>query len=105
MPEAMTFDDAATIPITFLTALYALAKIGRLTAGERVLIHAAAGGVGMAAVQIAQRLGAEVYATAGSDRKRDLLRSLGVRHVFDSRSLDFAEGVMAATGGPVSMSC
>ncbi|MEO8693820.1 MAG: SDR family NAD(P)-dependent oxidoreductase [Acidimicrobiales bacterium] len=99
LPETMSFEAAATIPITFLTAHYALEKVGRLTAGERVLIHAAAGGVGMAAVQIAQRLGAEVYATAGSDHKRDLLRSLGVRHVFDSRSLDFADGVMAATDG------
>jgi NADPH:quinone reductase-like Zn-dependent oxidoreductase/NADP-dependent 3-hydroxy acid dehydrogenase YdfG/acyl carrier protein len=99
IPDDMTFEDAATIPITFLTAQYALATIGRLRAGERVLIHAAAGGVGMAAVQLAQRLGTEVFATAGSDHKRDLLRSMGVPHVFDSRSLDFADGVIAATGG------
>ena len=68
-------------------------------AGERVLVHAAAGGVGLAAVQIAQRCGAEVFATAGSPAKRDMLRRLGVAHVMDSRSLAFADEIMAATGG------
>jgi NAD(P)-dependent dehydrogenase (short-subunit alcohol dehydrogenase family) len=67
--------------------------------GETVLIHAGAGGVGMAAIQIARSAGATVIATAGSDTKRELLRSLGVEHVFDSRSLDFAEGARRATGG------
>jgi NADPH:quinone reductase-like Zn-dependent oxidoreductase/acyl carrier protein len=99
LPGEMAFDAAATIPIAFLTAHYALLGLGRLRAGDRVLVHAGAGGVGMAAVQLAQRAGAEVYATAGSDEKRDLLRSLGVRHVFDSRSLDFVTGVRTATGG------
>jgi acyl transferase domain-containing protein/NADPH:quinone reductase-like Zn-dependent oxidoreductase/NAD(P)-dependent dehydrogenase (short-subunit alcohol dehydrogenase family)/acyl carrier protein len=98
-PEGMTFGEAATIPITFLTAEYALNRLGKMKAGERVLIHAGAGGVGLAAVQLAQRAGAEVFATAGSDEKRDYLKSLGVAHVFDSRSLSFAEGVMKATGG------
>jgi acyl transferase domain-containing protein/NADPH:quinone reductase-like Zn-dependent oxidoreductase/acyl carrier protein len=99
MPDTMGFDEAATIPIAFLTAHYALEQLGRLAPGERVLIHAAAGGVGMAAVQLAQRLGAEVYATAGNDEKRALLRSLGVQHVFDSRSVDFTDGVRRATQG------
>ncbi|MCU1504304.1 MAG: polyketide synthase, partial [Ilumatobacteraceae bacterium] len=99
MPPEMTFEDAATVPITFLTAHYALARLGRLQAGERVLVHAGAGGVGMAAVQLAQRAGAEVFATAGNPEKRALLTSLGVRHVFDSRTLDFSEGVLAATDG------
>ena len=66
--------------------------------GERVLIHAASGGVGIAAIRVAQRLGAEILATAGSEEKRAYVRSLGVRHVFDSRSLRFVEAVREATG-------
>src|SRR5207253_1081220 len=71
----------------------------RLMKGERVLIHAAAGGVGLAAVQLAQRLGAEVFATAGSPQKHAFLHALGVEHVLDSRSLTFAEDVRRLTGG------
>src|SRR5262249_40164765 len=77
----------------------ALNHLGAMRAGEKVLIHAAAGGVGMAAVQLAQRAGAEIFATAGSQEKRSLLRSLGVKHVFDSRSLAFADEILALTGG------
>jgi acyl transferase domain-containing protein len=99
VPDDLSFDDAATIPIPFLTAHLALDKLGGLAAGERVLIHAGAGGVGMAAVQLAQRAGAKIFATAGSPEKRDALRALGVRHVFDSRSLAFADDVLRATGG------
>ena len=67
--------------------------------GETVLIHSAAGGVGGAAIQLAQRAGATVIATAGTKEKRDYLRQLGVEHVFDSRSLDFYNQVMEVTGG------
>jgi NAD(P)-dependent dehydrogenase (short-subunit alcohol dehydrogenase family) len=67
--------------------------------GQRVLIHAASGGVGLAAIQIARRVGAEIFATAGSPRKREYLKSLGIEHVFDSRSLDFKDQVLQATGG------
>lgn len=98
-PAGLTHVEGAATPIVFLTAHHALATLARLERGERVLIHAAAGGVGLAALQVARHVGAEVYATAGSDAKRDLLRSLGVRHVFDSRSLDFVHGVREATGG------
>ncbi len=70
-----------------------------MKAGDRVLIHAAAGGVGLAAVQLAQRAGAEIFATAGSPEKRSHLQTLGVTHVFDSRSLDFANEIMSQTGG------
>lgn len=98
-PAGVTHEQGATISIVFLTAHYALERLAQLQPGERVLIHAAAGGVGLAAIQIAQHLGAEVFATAGSDEKREHLRSLGVRHVFDSRSLDFVEGVREATRG------
>ncbi len=98
-PAHLSFEEAATIPIAFLTAYYALHHMGRLREGERVLIHAAAGGVGQAAVQLAQRVGAEVFATAGSREKREFLKSQGVQHVMDSRSLDFADEVMRLTHG------
>jgi myxalamid-type polyketide synthase MxaB len=98
-PATMSVDEAATIPIAFLTAAYGLHELGRIQAGERVLIHAAAGGVGLAALQVARRAGAEVFATAGSPAKRDYLASLGVRHIMDSRSLRFADEVMASTNG------
>ncbi len=97
-PSRLPFAEAAGCPIAFLTADYALLRRGRLKAGERVLIHAAAGGVGLAAVQVAQRAGAEVFATAGSERKRAWLRARGVRHVFDSRSMAFAAGIRAVAG-------
>ncbi|MEO8486393.1 MAG: SDR family oxidoreductase [Betaproteobacteria bacterium] len=99
MPENLDFERAAGLPIVFLTAHYALEKLARVARGERVLIHAAAGGVGLAAVQIARGLGAEIFATAGHPDKRAYLASLGVRHVFDSRSLAFVEGIRAATEG------
>jgi NADPH:quinone reductase-like Zn-dependent oxidoreductase len=98
-PASMSFEEAATIPVAFLTAEYALRRIGRLRRGERVLIHGAAGGVGLAAIQIVRRLGGEIFATAGSPEKRDYLRSLGVQHVMDSRSLAFADQVLEITRG------
>lgn len=99
IPEGMSFEAAATIPSTFFTVFYALHHLARLEPGEKVLIHGAAGGVGLAAIQVARWCGAEIYATAGSDEKRGLLRMLGVQHIFDSRSLAYADEVLAATGG------
>ncbi len=98
-PEGLTAENAASLPVAYLTARYGLEVLADLRAGERVLIHAAAGGVGLAAVAVAQRIGAEVFATAGSAEKRAYLLGLGVRHVFDSRSLAFEGDVLAATGG------
>ncbi|NML34339.1 type I polyketide synthase [Paraburkholderia antibiotica] len=98
-PEAISFEAAATIPTTFFTAYYALCELARLRRGERVLIHGGAGGVGIAAIQIARHLGAEVFATAGADEKREFVRLLGVDRVFDSRSLAFADEVRACTNG------
>jgi NADPH:quinone reductase-like Zn-dependent oxidoreductase/NADP-dependent 3-hydroxy acid dehydrogenase YdfG/acyl carrier protein len=92
-------DAAAGVPVAFLTAAVSLELLANLQRGERVLIHAASGGVGQAAIQIAQDLGAEVFATAGSDEKRKVVRDLGVDRVFDSRSLRFAEEIREATGG------
>lgn len=99
VPEGLSFAEAAAVPIVFLTAHYALQDIARLRKGERVLIHAATGGVGLAAIQIARHIGAEIYATAGTPEKRDYLRSLGVEHVMDSRTLSFADEIQEKTGG------
>jgi NADPH:quinone reductase-like Zn-dependent oxidoreductase/acyl carrier protein len=98
-PRHLSAEQAVTLPTVGVTAYHALRNIARLKPGERVLIHAAAGGVGLAAVQIATRCGAVVLATAGSRAKRAFLRSLGVAHVFSSRSLDFAAAVREATNG------
>jgi polyketide synthase 12/epothilone polyketide synthase D len=98
-PERMTFAEAATLPVAYLTAYYALRECARIRKGERILIHSAAGGVGQAALRIAERLGAEVFATAGSESKREFLRSQGVKLVMDSRSLAFAQETLDATGG------
>ncbi len=98
-PSSLEHEDAAAIPLAFLTAEYCLRKIANLQAGERVLIHAGAGGVGLAAVQIAQAIGAEVFATAGSDDKREFLRNLGVQHVMNSRTLEFADEIDKITDG------
>jgi NADPH:quinone reductase-like Zn-dependent oxidoreductase/acyl carrier protein len=99
MPDGMSFVAAATIPVAYLTAVYALGRIAKLREGERVLIHGGAGGVGLAAIYYAQHCGAEIFATAGSELKRAFLRELGVEHVLDSRSLTFADDVMALTEG------
>ncbi|MEG0139698.1 MAG: SDR family NAD(P)-dependent oxidoreductase [Comamonas sp.] len=99
MPTHWSFEAAATVPTVFLTVYYAFKQLADLQPGERVLIHGAAGGVGIAAIQLARHLGAKIYATAGSDEKRDFVHLLGADHVFDSRSLSFAEDVMTATGG------
>ncbi|HSS64317.1 MAG TPA: SDR family NAD(P)-dependent oxidoreductase, partial [Gammaproteobacteria bacterium] len=95
--ESWSFEQAATVPVAFFTAIYALKHLASLERGERVLIHGAAGGVGIAAIQYARHCGAEIFATAGSEEKRDFLRLAGVEHVFDSRSLDFADEIMART--------
>jgi acyl transferase domain-containing protein/NADPH:quinone reductase-like Zn-dependent oxidoreductase/SAM-dependent methyltransferase/acyl carrier protein len=99
IPHLLSYEEAATIPVAFMTAWHSLKHVARLRAGERVLIHAGAGGVGMAAVQIARYLGAEVIASAGSPVKRELLITMGVNHVVDSRRGDFAAEVMAITSG------
>lgn len=99
LPSGWTFESAATVPTVFLTAYYALHHLAHLQAGERVLIHGGAGGVGIAAIQLAKHLGAEVFATAGSDEKRDFVRLLGADHVFDSRSLSFADDILTVTAG------
>ncbi|WP_420836337.1 SDR family NAD(P)-dependent oxidoreductase, partial [Amycolatopsis lexingtonensis] len=98
VPEGWTFAAAASVPVAFVTAYYALFDLGGLEAGQSVLIHAAAGGVGMAAVQLARTKNAEVFATA-SPAKHDAVRALGVTHIASSRDLEFSQRFLAATGG------
>jgi len=99
MPMELSFEEAATLPISYMTAYYALVKKGGLKKNEKVLIHSAAGGVGMAAINIAKWIGAEILATAGSDEKREYIRNLGVQDVMNSRSLEFAEEIKNKHGG------
>jgi myxalamid-type polyketide synthase MxaB len=98
-PAHLSFAEAATIPVTFLTVLYGFKHLAKMKRGARVLIHAAAGGVGLAAVQLAQQAGAEIFGTAGSPEKQAHLKSLGVQHVMSSRTLDFADEIMRVTNG------
>jgi len=98
-PIGMSFDEAVTVPVAFITAHFTLNHLANIRARDRVLIHAAAGGVGLAAVMLAKRAGAEIFATAGSPEKRAFLKSLGVSHAMDSRSLRFAEEIREITGG------
>ena len=100
IPTNLSTAQAATIPVTFLTAMFGLQQLGRIEPGERVLIHAAAGGTGMAAVQLARHLGAEVFATA-SPRKWGVLRAMGLddAHIASSRDTGFADAFLQATGG------
>ncbi|CAM9882194.1 unnamed protein product, partial [Chrysoparadoxa australica] len=85
IPKNLSFEEAAASPTVFRTVLLALRDLAGLKAGEKVLIHAASGGVGLAAIQYAHSVGAEVYATAGSVKKCDYLRSVGVKHISSSR--------------------
>ncbi|MBY8854966.1 type I polyketide synthase [Nocardia sp. CA2R105] len=109
IPEQLSFEQAGTIPGVFLTAYYALVDLANLQPGESILIHAAAGGVGMAAVQLAQHLGAEVFATA-SPPKWDVVRESGIddAHLASSRTLGFETRFLELTGGAgvdVTLNC
>jgi acyl transferase domain-containing protein len=99
VPQGLDSVAAAGVPVVFLTAKYALQHVAGLQPGQSVLIHSAAGGVGLAAVQVAQNVGATIFATAGSNEKRNLLGRLGVAHVFDSRNTGFTDSILAATDG------
>ena len=100
VPAGWSSAEAASVPVVFLTALYGLSVLAGLEAGERVLVHAATGGVGMAAVQLARHWGAEVFATA-SRGKWDTLRAMGFDddHIGDTRTVEFEEKFLATTGG------
>ena len=98
-PAGLSMEEAASSLSVYVTSYYALIHLARLRKGQRVLIHSAMGGIGQAAIALANNVGAEVYATAGSESKREQLLALGVRAAFDSHSEDWYEGVMKATGG------
>ncbi|HEY6877952.1 MAG TPA: zinc-binding dehydrogenase, partial [Polyangiales bacterium] len=98
-PRWLSDEQAAALPLVMMTAWYGLKDLAQLTRGESVLIHSATGGLGLAAIQVAKLCGAQVIATAGSEDKRRYLRELGIEHVFDSRSLAWAEQVRRVTGG------
>ncbi|KAI1774978.1 putative FSP1 [Hypoxylon cercidicola] len=102
MPAGLSFEHAASIPIIYGTAYYSFVNVTHLQPGQSVLIHAAAGGVGQAAIVIAKHLGAEIFATVGTPEKRELIiQKYGIPedHIFNSRDTSFAAGVLAATGG------
>ncbi len=94
-PEALSFAEAATIPTVFLSVYYGLKELANISAKDTVLIHSAAGGVGLAAVQLAQAVGANIIATA-SPSKWDFLKAQGIKTIFNSRTLDFARQMTAA---------
>ena len=98
MPSAMAFEEGAAIPVNYLTAILMLRTFGNVKEGERVLVHAAAGGVGMAAIQLCRLAGAEVIGTASAS-KHETLKSMGVKHCIDYRTEDFEDGVNRVTGG------
>ena len=99
VPDGIALEAAATVPVAFLTAYYALVHLAQLKRGEWVLIHGAAGGVGLAAMQIARARGARIVATVGSPDKRALVELMGAEMIFDSRSLGFADAIRKAIGG------
>ncbi|KAK6856599.1 hypothetical protein PG995_006786 [Apiospora arundinis] len=102
IPDGMGFEEAATIPCVFMTCLCALVELAGIKRGDRVLIHSATGGVGLAAIQLCRYFGAEIYATVGTEEKRDFLREtyrIPDSHIFSSRDTGFASGILQQTGG------
>jgi polyketide synthase 5 len=99
LPAGLADQQAASVTTAHATAYYGLRELARIKAGDRVLIHSATGGVGQAAIAIARAAGAEIFATAGSEQRRQLLRDMGIEHVYDSRSLEFAGLIRRDTEG------
>ena len=99
LPAGLTDAQAAAVTTAHATAWYGLNDLARIKAGDKVLIHSGTGGVGQAAIAIARTAGAEIFATAGSERRRQLLRDMGIEHVYDSRSVEFADQVRRDTDG------
>jgi acyl transferase domain-containing protein/NADPH:quinone reductase-like Zn-dependent oxidoreductase len=102
IPANMDFETAASLPMIYSTAYQSLVEEARLTKEDKILIHAAAGGVGQAAIMIAQHIGAEIFATVGSqEKKRHIMKLYGILedHIFNSRDLDFVNGIQRMTAG------
>lgn len=99
LPAGLTDQAAAAVTTATATAWYGLHNLARISSRDKVLIHSATGGVGKAAIAIARAAGAQIFATAGSEERRRLLRDMGIEHVYDSRSTEFAEQIRKDTGG------
>lgn len=99
LPDGYGEDAAAAVGLAYGTVWLGLVELARIGAGEKVLIHSATGGVGQAAIAVARSVGAEIYATAGSEERRQLLRDWGIEHVYDSRSTAFADEIRRDTDG------
>src|SRR5262245_30878919 len=99
LPAGLADEQAAAVTTATATAWYGLHELARIKSGDKVLIHSGTGGVGQAAIGIARAAGAEIFATAGSDERRQLLRDMGIEHVYDSRSLSFADLIRRHTDG------
>ena len=99
LPPGLADEQAAAVTTAHATAWYGLNDLARIKAGEKVLIHSGTGGVGQAAIAIARAAGAEIFATAGSPQRRELLHDKGIEHVYDSRSVEFAEQIRRDTDG------
>lgn len=99
LPPGLTDAQAASVTTAYATAWYGLHDLARVRAGDKVLIHSATGGVGQAAIAIARVAGAKIFATAGSPQRRTLLHDMGIEHVYDSRSVEFAEQIRRDTDG------
>jgi NADPH:quinone reductase-like Zn-dependent oxidoreductase/NAD(P)-dependent dehydrogenase (short-subunit alcohol dehydrogenase family)/acyl carrier protein len=99
LPAGLEEHQAAAVGLAYATVWLGLEELARITAGDKVLIHSATGGVGQAAIAVARAAGAEIYATAGSEERRQLLRDWGIEHVYDSRSTEFADQIRRDTDG------
>jgi polyketide synthase 5 len=99
LPAGLADHQAAAVTTAHATAWYGLHDLARIKAGDKVLIHSATGGVGQAAIAIAKAAGADIFATAGSEQRRQLLRRMGIDHVYDSRTVEFADQIRADTDG------
>jgi polyketide synthase 5 len=99
LPAGLSDAQAAAVTTATATAWYGLHDLAHIDSGDKVLIHSGTGGVGRAAIAIARAAGAEIFATAGSGQRRDLLRDIGIEHVYDSRSVEFADLIHRDTDG------
>ncbi|OBH61378.1 polyketide synthase [Mycobacterium mantenii] len=99
LPPEVPADVAAAVPTASATAWYGLHDLARISPADKVLIHSGTGGVGQAAIAIARAVGCEIFATAGSAQRRQLLRDMGIEHVYDSRSTEFADQIRCDTDG------
>src|SRR5579875_2562285 len=99
LPPGLSAEQAAAVTTAHATAWYGLHELARMRSGDKVLIHSGTGGVGQAAIAMARAAGAEIFATAGSEQRRQLLRDMGIEHVYDSRSVAFAEEIRRDTAG------